>query len=78
MSTTKSEIMSKTTSPITTTSGLPQGRVDVKRWWTQKNLRTLNLWLLIPLLSIFAQGYAGLEHTIETHMTDGFAVLMVP
>jgi hypothetical protein len=45
------------TEPVNPQSGLPTGCVDVTRWWTQKNLRTLNLWLLIPLLSIFAQGY---------------------
>jgi hypothetical protein len=31
----------------------------VKGWWKRKNLRALNLWMLIPLLSIFAQGYAS-------------------
>lgn len=27
-----------------------------KRWWRNKNLRSLNAWMLIPLISIFAQG----------------------
>ncbi|KAH8901726.1 general substrate transporter [Thozetella sp. PMI_491] len=30
-----------------------------QKWWTHRNLRTLNLWMLIPLLSIFAQGFDG-------------------
>ena len=35
---------------------IPQANVDTNRWWKYRNLRTLNLLLLIPLLSIFAQG----------------------
>jgi hypothetical protein len=27
-----------------------------KEWWRHRHLRALNLWMLIPLLSIFAQG----------------------
>ncbi|SPO00779.1 related to hexose transporter protein [Cephalotrichum gorgonifer] len=30
-----------------------------KRWWRHKNLRSLNAWMLIPLISIFAQGFDG-------------------
>jgi hypothetical protein len=30
-------------------------RYSVK-WWRHRNLRALNLWMLVPLLSIFAQG----------------------
>ncbi|KAI9162695.1 putative Lactose permease [Paramyrothecium foliicola] len=30
-----------------------------KHWWRHRNLRSLNLWMLIPLLSIFAQGFDG-------------------
>jgi len=41
-----------------TRDGLPEPRIDVSKWWRYKNLRSLNLWMLIPLLSIFAQGYA--------------------
>ena len=35
---------------------LPQTRLDTAHWWRHKNLRTLNLLLLVPLLSIFSQG----------------------
>ena len=37
-------------------SVLPETPLDLHRWWQLKNLRTLNMLLLIPLLSIFAQG----------------------
>ncbi|CAI6342573.1 unnamed protein product [Periconia digitata] len=37
----------------------PQSLLDTKRWWRHPNLRALNLWLLIPLLSIFSQGFDG-------------------
>ncbi|CEL04900.1 Putative Lactose permease [Aspergillus calidoustus] len=40
-------------------SALPETPLDLKHWWRLKNLRTLNLLLLIPLLSIFAQGFDG-------------------
>ncbi|TLD10907.1 hypothetical protein PgNI_06553 [Pyricularia grisea] len=36
-----------------------QSTVDLKHWWRHKNLRALNLWLIIPLLSIFSQGFDG-------------------
>ncbi|KAH6689034.1 general substrate transporter [Plectosphaerella plurivora] len=39
--------------------GAPQSTINTKRWWKHKNLRALNLWLLIPLLSIFSQGFDG-------------------
>lgn len=34
----------------------PKSTLDTKHWWRHSNLRALNLWLLIPLLSIFSQG----------------------
>lgn len=34
----------------------PKSSLDTAHWWRHKNLRALNLWLLIPLLSIFSQG----------------------
>jgi hypothetical protein len=42
---------------VTDTNGLAESLNGVKGWWKRKNLRALNLWMLIPLLSIFAQGY---------------------
>ncbi|PVH67971.1 general substrate transporter [Cadophora sp. DSE1049] len=38
---------------------MPSGSMDLSRWWRYKDLRTLNLLLLIPLLSIFSQGFDG-------------------
>lgn len=35
---------------------MPAGSIDITKWWRYKELRTLNLLLLIPLLSIFSQG----------------------
>lgn len=35
---------------------IPKSRLDTSRWWRHKNLRALNLLMLIPLLSIYAQG----------------------
>lgn len=35
---------------------MPEGGVDVGKWWKYKNLRTLNFLLLLPLISIFSQG----------------------
>jgi hypothetical protein len=40
---------------------MPQGHVDTARWWRYKNLRALNLWILVPLLSIFSQGFVSLH-----------------
>ncbi|KIW05920.1 uncharacterized protein PV09_03113 [Verruconis gallopava] len=40
-------------------SAMPQSSVDTSHWWRYKNLRTLNLLLLVPLLSIFTQGFDG-------------------
>ncbi|KAL2202832.1 general substrate transporter [Sarocladium strictum] len=37
----------------------PESTLDTKHWWRHRNLRALNLWLLIPLLSIFSQGFDG-------------------
>lgn len=36
---------------------MPEGSIDTTKWWRYKELRKLNLLLLIPLLSIFSQGY---------------------
>ncbi|KAK3307728.1 general substrate transporter [Chaetomium strumarium] len=38
---------------------MPEGPVDTAHWWRYKNLRTLNLWIFVPLLSIFSQGFDG-------------------
>ncbi|RAO66029.1 uncharacterized protein BHQ10_002041 [Talaromyces amestolkiae] len=38
---------------------MPESKLDIKHWWRHRNLRTLNLLLLIPLLSIFSQGFDG-------------------
>jgi hypothetical protein len=35
---------------------VPQGSVDVDHWWRYKNLLTLNLLMVFPLLSLFTQG----------------------
>lgn len=35
---------------------MPASSLDTKHWWRHKNLRSLNLLLLIPLLSIFTLG----------------------
>jgi hypothetical protein len=39
---------------------IPQGHIDTTYWWRYKNLRALNLWILVPLLSIFSQGLVSL------------------
>ncbi|KAF5560924.1 general substrate transporter [Fusarium phyllophilum] len=44
---------------VTTTMVLPPSPVDTKRWWKSPNLRTLNFLMMIPLLSIFSQGFDG-------------------
>jgi len=36
---------------------MPEGTVDHTKWWKYKNLRTLNLLLFFPLLSIFTLGF---------------------
>ncbi|KAF7713089.1 MFS-type Sugar/inositol transporter [Penicillium ucsense] len=38
---------------------MPESRLDIDHWWRHPNLRTLNFLLLIPLLSIFSQGFDG-------------------
>ncbi|KAL1896561.1 hypothetical protein Sste5346_004595 [Sporothrix stenoceras] len=38
---------------------MPKSPINTKKWWKYRNLRALNLWLLIPLLSIYAQGFDG-------------------
>ncbi|KAM0323614.1 hypothetical protein ACHAPQ_008601 [Fusarium lateritium] len=37
----------------------PPSPVDTTRWWRFPNLRALNLLMVIPLLSIFSQGFDG-------------------
>ena len=37
-------------------STMPESSVDTHKWWRSRNLRTLNLLLIIPMLSIFTQG----------------------
>jgi len=39
-------------------AAMPEGTIDTKQWWKQRNLRNLNLLLVFPLLSIFTLGYA--------------------
>ncbi|KFZ19742.1 hypothetical protein V501_00512, partial [Pseudogymnoascus sp. VKM F-4519 (FW-2642)] len=38
---------------------MPASSLDTEHWWRHKNLRTLNLLLVFPLLSIFTQGFDG-------------------
>ncbi|KUL86934.1 hypothetical protein ZTR_05287 [Talaromyces verruculosus] len=38
---------------------MPESKLDTRHWRRHRNLRTLNLLLLIPLLSIFSQGFDG-------------------
>ncbi|KAG9252386.1 general substrate transporter [Emericellopsis atlantica] len=38
---------------------MPESSVDTAKWWKSRNLRTLNLLLIFPLLSIFTQGFDG-------------------
>ncbi|KAJ5374236.1 general substrate transporter [Penicillium concentricum] len=45
--------------PNTPGDVLPPSCVDTARWWKHRNLRALNLLMLIPLLSIFSQGFDG-------------------
>lgn len=43
---------------------MPESSVDVVHWWRHKNLRSLNLLMMFPLLSLFTQGYASnLSHS---------------
>ncbi|KAF5603808.1 general substrate transporter [Fusarium subglutinans] len=46
-------------SGVTNTMALPPSPVDTKRWLKSPNLRTLNFLMMIPLLSIFSQGFDG-------------------
>lgn len=55
MSDQKFKSMHDTVEPLEINS-LPVSANGVPRWWTRKNLRASNLWMLIPLLSIFCQG----------------------
>lgn len=38
-------------------AAMPDGTIDHKAWWRHRNLRTMNLLLVFPLLSIFTLGY---------------------
>ncbi|KAK9455937.1 general substrate transporter [Dipodascopsis uninucleata] len=38
---------------------VPKSRINTARWWKYTNLRNLNFLMLIPLLSIFSQGFDG-------------------
>ncbi|USP81335.1 general substrate transporter [Curvularia clavata] len=40
-------------------SVMPVSSVDTEKWWQSQNLRKLNLLLMIPMLSIFTQGFDG-------------------
>lgn len=35
---------------------MPESKLDTEHWWKHRNLRNLNLLLIIPLLSIFTLG----------------------
>ncbi len=51
--------------------GIPQGRVDTAHWWRYKNLRALNLWIFVPLLSIFSQGLVFSLFPSPLHLRAG-------
>jgi hypothetical protein len=61
---------------------MPESSVDVNKWWRFKNLRTLNLLLVFPLLSIFTQGYVKANPEPGTDakivMLTTIKVLMAP
>ncbi|KAJ0422802.1 general substrate transporter [Aspergillus carlsbadensis] len=38
---------------------MPEGTIDPKQWWYHPNLRTMNLLMFFPLLSIFTLGFDG-------------------
>ncbi|KAL3489862.1 MFS hexose transporter [Aspergillus germanicus] len=38
---------------------MPEGTIDPKQWWHHPNLRTMNLLMFFPLLSIFTLGFDG-------------------
>ncbi|KAJ5400504.1 hypothetical protein N7465_010993 [Penicillium sp. CMV-2018d] len=40
-------------------TSFPSSSVDTVHWWKCRNLRTLNLLMVVPLLSIFSQGFDG-------------------
>ncbi|KLU85835.1 hypothetical protein MAPG_04855 [Magnaporthiopsis poae ATCC 64411] len=48
-----------------------QSTLDLKHWWRHKNLRALNLWLIIPLISIFSQGQVVLPISFDGSMMNG-------
>jgi hypothetical protein len=43
--------------PEATARVIPKGAIDPKQWWHHPNLRTMNLLMFFPLLSIFTLGY---------------------
>lgn len=45
-----------TTNDDLVVSTMPESSVDTNKWWRSRNLRTLNLLLIVPMLSIFTQG----------------------
>lgn len=48
---------------------MPESSVDVVHWWRHKNLRSLNLLMIVPLLSLFTQGYdPAISHGIPNTM----------
>ncbi|KAF5962403.1 lactose permease [Fusarium bulbicola] len=48
-----------TTSEVQMAAAMPESSVNTDRWWKSPNLRQLNLLLIIPMLSIFTQGFDG-------------------
>ncbi|TVY62513.1 Lactose permease [Fusarium oxysporum f. sp. cubense] len=48
-----------TTSEVQARVAMPESSVNTDRWWKSPNLRQLNLLLIIPMLSIFTQGFDG-------------------
>ncbi|KAM5354473.1 hypothetical protein ACJ41O_001120 [Fusarium nematophilum] len=49
----------KTDLRVAAALAIPDSSVDTKHWWRHKNLRTLNLLLFFPMLSIFTLGFDG-------------------
>jgi hypothetical protein len=47
--------------PEATAGAMPEGTIDPKQWWHHPNLRTMNLLMFFPLLSIFTLGYVLLS-----------------
>lgn len=56
---------------------MPESSVDVVHWWRHKNLRSLNLLMMFPLMSIFTQGYVcNLPPSEEIHVLLVFTRLL--